>query len=311
LTEFQLIELLTSKLKINDNRVIVGFGDDCAGVKLDDTILLFSNDIQVENVHFILDKINPQDLGWKLISVNVSDVVACGGKPQWCNISIGIPNYISIDYLEGIYTGINEALQFYKFNLIGGNTSKSKELILDLFIAGTTDRFVSRFSVEKGDTILLSGYTGLSRAGLELLLMNKEKYEDFELKLIKYHTRPTARLDLVEIINKKANACIDISDGLAGDIAHMLERNKLGALIENLPIHPLLEKFCKKYNKNPIDYILYGGEDYQLVFTVKKDELENLPKNIFKIGKIIGEKGIFYKKNGKIVKLKERGFSHL
>jgi len=311
LNEFDLIKELTSLIRIRDSKVLVDFGDDCAAVKLEKDILLFSNDSQIENIHFILDKINPVDLGWKLISVNVSDIVACGGKPSWCSISLGIPEYITTNYISNIYRGIDKALDFYNCSLIGGNTSKSKELILDLFITGLTDRFVSRFTSEKGDIVILSGYTGLSRAGLELLLLKKKEYEDFELEIIKYHTRPIARLDLSEIVNKFATAGIDISDGLVGDLKHMLERNKFGILIENLPVHPLLDKYCKKYNKEPLDYILYGGEDYQLAFTVKEKDLKKLPKNIFKIGRIIEEKGIFFQKNGKIVKLKEEGYSHL
>jgi len=311
LNEFKLIEKLTSIIDINDPSVIVGFGDDCAGVKFGKEILLFSNDTQVENVHFLRKKIKPESLGWKLISVNVSDIVACGGFPKWCNITIGLPKDIKIEYIENIYTGIKKALKYYKFNLIGGNTTKSKELILDLFIVGSTDKFISRSTNKVGDTIYISDYVGLSRAGLELLLMDKEKYEDFELELIKHHTEPIARIDLVETIKKFATSCIDISDGLVSDLFHLVEKNGNGILIENIPIHPLLKRYCEKYQKNPIEYVLYGGEDYQLAFTVNSQDTFKISKNLLKIGKIIEEEGIFLKKDGKVNRLELKGYSHL
>jgi len=311
LKEFELIRELTRLINIKDKNVIVGFGDDCSAVKLDKNILLFSNDIQVENIHFIADKISPRDLGWKLISVNVSDIVACGGLPKWCNISLGISEKIELSYIKKVYKGISEALEFYNFDLIGGNTSKAKELILDLFIVGTTERFISRHTAKLGDMIYISGYTGLSKAGLELLLMDKKEYEDFEKQLIKYHTRPIARINLVNFIKKYANSCIDISDGLVADLGHMIENNNIGILIENIHIHPLLKKYCYKYKKNPLNYIFYGGEDYELAFSINPEKITKTPKNILKIGKTISEKGIFLKYRNKKKPLKIEGFSHL
>ena len=307
MNEFELIKELTQNLKITDKDVLVGFGDDCAVVKCEEKKLLFTNDILVENKHFIKGKISGIDLGWKLISVNVSDIVASGGYPRWANISIAISNE-DINYIKEIYSGISKALDYYKFNIIGGNTSASDLLILDLFLIGETDRYITRDKAKIGEKIYISGYLGLSKAGLELLLMDKKNYDKFELELIKYHTRPTARIDLVELLKDKASASIDISDGLAGDLSHISKLSKKKLVIDKLKltVHPLLEKYCKKYNKNPIDYILYGGEDYQIAFTT-----DETIKNCFEIGYVEEGEGLYLKDGDKLFKLKDIGFLHI
>ncbi len=307
MNEFKFIDELVKTLEIKDKDVLVGFGDDCAVVNCGSKKLLFTNDILVENIHFIKSKVSGRDLGWKLVSVNVSDVVSSGGFPRWANISIAISKE-DIEYIKDIYLGIKEALDFYKFSIIGGNTSSSEKLIVDFFLVGETDRYITRDNAKAGEKVFISDYLGLSRAGLELLLMNKDKYEDFELKLIKYHNRPVARIDLVNLLKESASSCIDISDGLAGDLGHISRLSKKRIVIEEnkLPIHPLLKMFCEKYNKKPIDYILYGGEDYQLAFTSSKDI-----ENCFEIGYIEEGQGVYLKTECGITKLKDIGFSHI
>ncbi len=310
--EFYLIDRLTSFLNIDDPSVVVGFGDDCACVKIDEKLILFSGDVQIEGSHFLKGKIKPEDLGWKLVSVNVSDIVSCGGLPRWSLISISFPVDTEVSFLEGIYKGIRKALGFYSFSLIGGNTAKSKEIILDFFIVGETKRFVSRGGGKSGDILFLSGYTGLSRAGLELLLMDKTVYEKWELEIIRNHTNPRARIDFQPLIEKYANACIDISDGLAGDAGHIEKRSKVKIVLdkEKLPVHPLLKKYCEKYKKDPLEYVLFGGEDYQLLFSVPK-KYKNYVKKGFQIGFLEEGEGLFLKEKGSLIRLPEKGFEHI
>lgn len=307
LGEFGLIDKLTSLLEIKDKDVVVGFGDDCACVNIEGKLILFSSDIQIEEVHFIKEKISPKNLGWKLVSVNVSDIVACGGIPRWGLVSIAVPENTTFEYIQEVYTGIKEALDFYSFSIIGGNTAKSEKIIFDLFITGETDRFISRSGAKEGDFVYISGYTGLSRAGLELLLMDKDNYENWEEEIISFHTKPVARIDFLDVI-RNANSCIDISDGLAGDLGHIEKQSKVKIVLEKekLPVHPLLEKYCKKYNKNPYDYILYGGEDYQLAFTTSQKEEKG-----FLIGYVEKGEGVFLKEKEEISRLKEKGFKHI
>ncbi|WP_457641225.1 thiamine-phosphate kinase [Persephonella sp.] len=312
LGEFKLIDKLTEILTINDPDVIVGFGDDCACVNINGKLTIFTNDIQLEGHHFLRDRISPEDLGWKLVSVNVSDIVACGGVPKWGLISIGLPADTDFGYVEKVYHGINEALEFYKFSVIGGNTTSSEKILLDFFLTGETKRFVSRSDAKEGQYIYLSGHTGLSRAGLELLMMDKKNYEDFELELIKNHVKPKARVDIQPVIERYAECCIDISDGLAGDIGHIEKMSGVKIVIQKdkLPVSEILEKYCKKYGKDPYEYILYGGEDYQLVFTVNHENSKFI-QNCFQIGYTEKGSGLFLKDKGREIPIKEKGFEHL
>ncbi len=311
LHEFGLIKNLVNLIPINDENVIVGFGDDTACVNINGKLVLLTNDIQVENKHFLKDKMNPVDLGWKLVSVNVSDVVACGGLPKWGLISLALPKELEYEYISDIYKGVKEALDFYRMFVVGGNTSSSDELILDFFLLGETKRFVSRSSAQVGDTIFISGETGMSRAGLELLLMNKESYEPFEKRLIEYHTRPVARIDLQQKIENFAKSCIDISDGLVADLNHISEQSRVKVVIEkeNIPLNTDLKRYCEKYGKNIYDYIFHGGEDYQLAFSVKKEDGKKF-KNLYKIGFVEEGSGVFLKEKGEVKKLQIKGFEH-
>jgi len=192
-------------------------------------------------------------------------------------------------------------MHFYRFSLIGGNVSSSSEIILDLFLVGETERFLSRSSAKEGEFLYINGYTGLSRAGLELLMMRKKRYEDFEKRLIKAFTRPIVKLDMVKFLQRSANACIDISDGLVADLGHVAFQSNVKTILikEKIPVHPDLEAFCKKYKKEPYDYILFSSE---------KDLKE---KDIFKIGFAEKGRGVYLLDNNKEIELKIKGFEHL
>ncbi|NPA52384.1 MAG: thiamine-phosphate kinase [Aquificae bacterium] len=307
--EFGLIERLTKLIPIKDQDVIVGFGDDCSCVKVDKKLLLFTNDIQVENVHFIKHLQDPKDIGWKLISVNVSDVLACGGIPRWAQVSLGLPKNLEYQFIEDVYLGIRQALDYYQFYVIGGNVSSSKQIVLDLFLVGETQRFLSRKDAQEGDWVYMYGYTGLSKAGLELLLMGKSSYEDFEKRLIESFTRPVIDLEFRQFLHKNAKACIDISDGLVADLGHIANqsRKKIVIFKDRLPIHRDLTAYCKKYKKDPYQYILYGGEDYIPAFSSSKDLNRN---KVFKIGKVEEGQGVYLKTGTKLQNLKPQGFEH-
>ncbi|WP_457643444.1 thiamine-phosphate kinase [Persephonella sp.] len=313
LGEFCLIEKLTKLIEINDSSVVVGFGDDCSCVKIGDRRVLFTGDIQIENRHFLPDKTPAEDLGWKLVTVNVSDVIACGGKPKWGFISVAFPPELELSYVEDIYRGINSASKYYGMSVIGGNTSSSDRIILDLFLTGETERFVSRGGAGKGEIVMLTGYTGLAKAGLELLLMEKKEYEDFEKRLIKAFTKPVARTDTAPKISRYATSAVDISDGLAGDLGHVSKMSGVKIVLNKnlLPVHPDLQMFCKKYSKNLYEYILYGGEDYQVAFTVLPEDMVYF-EDCFPVGTVEEGTGLYMEESdGSVVKLKEKGFTHL
>ncbi len=303
--EFGLIERLNRILPIYDKDVLVGYGDDCACVNINGKLFLFTVDIQVENSHFLKDKIKPEDLGWKLATSNVSDVVACGGLPRWALLSLALPKDLEYSFIEKVYLGIKEAQDYYGFYTIGGNCSSSNQIMIDMTMVGEAEKFISRSTAKPDQKIYLSGNLGCSKAGLELILMDKKEYEDFEIALINKHYRPKARIDLIEKI-KQASACIDISDGLTSDLIHISKKSNVKIIIEKekLKIDENLKKFCLKYGKNPLDYILTSGEEYEVALISEKD------LDLMEIGYTEEGFGVFLKEGDKIVELNKKSFDH-
>ncbi len=287
LGEFGLIERLRNIL----NSPIIG--DDTAPVKLGSETLLLTTDTMNEGVHFLREW-SPETLGWKVISANVSDVVGNGGKPLWALISLSVPQELDVKWVERLYEGVRNACEFYGCEVVGGNIARLNEISISVALVGKTERFVGRKGAKPGDSIFVSGTLGDAKAGLELLLMRKQNYEPFEISLIERFTRPTARIDYVKHITKYANASMDLSDGLVADAYHIAERSGVRVDIESskLPLSKELRLFCQKYNRNPIEYALFGGEDYQLLFTHPQFHW-NPFLDMTEIGKISEGEGVY------------------
>ncbi|MFN7064793.1 MAG: thiamine-phosphate kinase [Aquificaceae bacterium] len=268
LGEFGFIDRLKAILQ---SQVI---GDDTAPINLGGQTLLLTCDILLEDRHF-KRSYPPSAIGWKAISVNVSDVVANGGVPLYALVSLILPN-IELEYMEEVYLGIKKACGFYGCQVVGGNVSGGEKLCIDIFMLGRADRFVGRGGAREGESLFLSGNLGDSRAGLELLLMERKNYEEFELRLIEKHLKPVARIDFIKHISKHASASMDISDGLSSDAKRMADRSgvRVRLFSDKLPISEELHTFCKKHGKDPIQYALLGGEDYELLFTHPLDRFD-------------------------------------
>ncbi len=314
LGEFGLIEHLTKVFKTKDPSVVRAFGDDTAFVdfsKLSSSLkggfLLFTVDTLVEGRHF-LRWYPPDSVGWKLVSVNVSDIAAKGGRPLFGMITLALPKDIELSYVEELYKGINQALDFYNFDLLGGNTTSSNLIMLDFPTVGHAKRLVFRDKSRVGDYIYVSPYLGDSLAGLELLLERKRNYKPYEQRLIEKHLRPTARLDLAPVVEKYATASMDISDGFISDLRKMLKNLSAEIYLEEIPLSEELKTYCLQRKKDPLYYALKGGEDYQLLITSKED----LTKfGLKKVGKITAPDGgkIIDARSGKVISIE--GFDHL
>jgi len=306
LGEFELIELLTGEIKNSDSSILRDFGDDTAFVRYGKEILLLTVDTLVEGVHF-LRRYPPSAVGWKLVSVNVSDIASKGGKPLWGLITLALPPRVEIEYLRELYRGINSALKHYGFSLVGGNTTKGDKLCLDLSLIGVARRVVYRDTPKVGDKIYVSGTLGDSKAGLELLLENRKSYTHWEQRLIEKHLKPKARLDLAQAVEKFANASMDISDGFLADLRKMVKNYSAVVYTDKLPLSEELEIFCQHRGCNPLLYALEGGEDYQLLVCSDK---ELTPYGFSLVGEITAEgKGEIYTPDGR--KLEAKGFDHL
>jgi thiamine-monophosphate kinase len=262
--EFELINSLTSRFKQKDSKVITTIGDDAACVKIGKKNVLISNDGQIENVHF-LRSFPPHGVGYKLIASNVSDILACGGKAKWVNLSIALPQDIKQQWLEELYNGVNQACKDFNICVIGGNTTKSATLAIEAFIVGTTKRIILRSGAKEGDLLYVSAPLGSSRFGLEQLLKG-----DLAHPLSKSHLYPLLPIKLSKIVRKYASSCIDISDGLAGDIGQIMNSSHIGFAINNLDI--MIDDRLLNYmdRQSAIKYAVDSGEEYQLLFTVPR-----------------------------------------
>jgi thiamine-monophosphate kinase len=297
--EFGLIERIKSIL---GSEII---GDDTARIEIRNGKALITSDSMVENRHF-LPTYPPSAVGWKAVSINVSDIVACGGVPRYMTVSL-ILRDVELSFVEELYTGIKRACEFYGCQVVGGNISSSEILVIDITMVGEGEVFVSRAGAKPGDGVFVSGTLGDSRAGLELLLEGKEDYEPYELRLIERHLRPTARTDYIKHIQRYANSCIDISDGLSSELLHVARASGVRIDIESskLPVSEELKVFCNRRNREPLEYVLGGGEDYQLLFT-HPEQRWNPFLDMSLIGRVSEGKGVFL--DGK--EIKAEGFKH-
>ena len=279
--------------------------DDCAKVIVGDKILLLTVDILLEGVHF-LRRYPPEAVGWKAISVNVSDVVGNGGLPRWALVSLIVPSDLEVEYVDRLYTGIKEACRFYGCKVVGGNLSRGERIGVDVFLVGEGERPLGRSGASPGDLLFVSGTLGDSRAGLDLILMERKNYEDFELRLIERHVRPTARIDYVKHLQKYATASMDVSDGLVADASHIAEASRVRINIESakVPISRELAAFCRKHGKDPLEYALFGGEDYQVLFTHPRERW-NPFMDMTPIGSVSEGSGVYV--DGRKV---EGGYTH-
>ncbi|NPB07072.1 MAG: thiamine-phosphate kinase [Aquificae bacterium] len=277
-------------------------GDDAAPVSCAGKTLLLSCDALREGTHF-LRFFPKRELGWKAVSVSVSDCAASGGRPLWLLTDLSVPPGLELKELLELYEGIKEACDYYACKLVGGNTVRDEKLGLSVFVVGEAERFVSRKGARPGQKLLVSGYLGDARAGLELLLMRKERYEPFERELIRRHLRPYARLDLLPAVVKHASACMDVSDGFAKDALRLARSSSVALFVERdrLPVSDELKAFCKKYGKDPYEYALLGGEDYQLLITADGE-----PEGFTAVGEVREGEGLFV--DGE--RYEKKGFEH-
>ena len=305
--EFGLINRIYRKVK--DKDVKVGIGDDAAVVKAGNKLLVITTDTIVDGDHFSLKYFTPTQVGKKAIEINVSDIGAMGGKPRWALVSLVLPKELDVKVIDGIYKGMREAGDKYGVEIIGGNITHGKQLVIDIDMIGEVkkEELCLRSDAKPGDFILVTGDLGASTAGLKLFL-NKIKGHSY---VKKKHVEPEAKLYKVRPLLKYINAMIDVSDGLASEVRHICEQSKGGAIIyaDNTPIKDETRQAAKAVRKNALDYALYGGEDFELVFTVNEKNINKVKG--FLVGEITKRKGVYLYSKGKEKIIKRGGYDHL
>ena len=290
--EFELIKRLSGRLKYQAPNTTLGIGDDCAVYPTKGGISeVISTDALVENIHFKLSTTTPQALGRKSISVSLSDIAAMGGTPKRVLITLGISKKISTAFLDKLYDGFNEVCSLYEVELAGGDTvSSPKCFFINVSIIGEANpkRVFTRQGAQPDDLIFVTGTLGDSSLGLNLLKRKQKKRltKDQNL-LIQRHFNPTPRVLESRLLARsklRISAMIDISDGLVQDLYHICKASQVGARIHanGIPQSPELTNVCKKDKTNPFPFLLNGGEDYELLFTLPPDGVKKLKRLFIK-----------------------------
>lgn len=281
LKELEWINFLRQKVKTGES-TIVGIGDDCALARIGREKLLLKSDIFVEEVHFRRKNISFKDIGKRAVARVFSDFAACGGEPKFIGVSAGVPSYIKGKDLKQILEGILFMCKKYNASLVGGDTSKSSKLILDIWGVGQASRCILRSTAKVGDYIFLTGKLGR-----------------------RVFNRPfEPRIKEAKELGKKfkVNSMIDISDGFVIDLYRILKVSKKGAVIfkGDVPVTKGISDF-------------YRGEDYELIFTVDKLEkkLTLLKKKYYLVGRIkSGTFGFKWESRGEFSDVRVKGFTH-
>lgn len=317
--EFELIARYFDRKTTNRRDVATGIGDDCALLNLAaNQTLAISVDTLVEGTHFFKG-ISAQDLAYKALAVNLSDLAAMGADPAWLTLAISLPE-VNHPWLQAFSDALFEVLDYYHMQLIGGDTTRGP-LSMTLGIHGLVPagKALKRSGAQNGDWIFVTGTLGDSAAGLAIL-QDKLVCEKPEQKsyLLQRHLRPTPRILQGQVLRNLATAAIDISDGLLSDLGHILKASGVGAKIEQnqLPLSSVLTEVTTLDQAKA--YAMNGGEDYELCFTVPdihRSEvtlaLSNLGVPATCIGQIIpASEGISVNDNGQQVPYQPRGFDH-
>lgn len=331
LGEFGLIDHLTKDLKIHQSSTLKGVGDDAAILDNDGFLTVVSTDMMVEGIHFDLMYFPLKHLGYKAVVSNLSDICAMNAYPRQITVSVALSNRFSVEAMEELYAGIKAACDAYRVDLVGGDTTSStKGLIISVTAIGQVekDKVVYRNGAKPGDLICITGDLGAAYLGLQLLEREKQLFlensnvqpdlEDQKHAVGRF-LKPEARTDMIEIFEKaqiKPTAMIDISDGLSSDLMHICKQSGVGAYVEEtgVPIHNDTKLLALKFNLDPINCALNGGEDYELLFTIDPKDIDKirLLPDIWIAGEITSkEDGIkLHTSGGKRYDLFAQGWKH-
>ncbi len=293
LGEFGLIDHLTKQIKIKQTSTLKGIGDDAAVIDFAGKKALISTDMLLEGIHFDLAYTPFKHLGYKSIQVNLSDIYAMNGTATQVTVSIGISSKFPLEAIEEFYEGIYLACEKFNVDLVGGDTTSSRQgLVISVTSIGYADEkdIAYRNTANEGDLICVSGDLGGAYVGLQLLEREKQIYienpsiqPDLEGKdyIIERQLKPEARKDIVELlkdIDIKPTAMIDISDGLASEILHICKQSNKGCNLyeDKIPLDPMTYQTAREFNLDPTVCALSGGEDYELLFTIKQTDYEKI-----------------------------------
>jgi thiamine-monophosphate kinase len=309
LGEFGLIKHLTRFIELKNDSTVKGVGDDAAVLDYKNKQVVVSTDMLVEGVHFDLTYVPLKHLGFKSVSVNLSDIYAMNAVPRQITVSFAVSNRFSVEALEELYAGMMMACKKHQVDIVGGDTTTSKSgLIISITAIGEaeTNELVYRNGAKEGDLLCVTGDLGAAYLGLQLLEREKKIYlespgvqPDLEGNdyILERQLKPEARKDippLLKMLEVKPTSMIDVSDGLASEILHLTSQSETGCNLfeEKIPIDPSTYNTAREFNLDPTVCALSGGEDYELLFTISQTDFPKIKANpdITVIGHITNKK---------------------
>lgn len=318
LSEFQLIEKYFAHATAVRNDVALGIGDDAAVLDVaEGRQLVLTVDCSIGDVHFPKNS-NADDVGYRCLAVNLSDLAAMGAEPCWVTLSLTLPENDE-QWLRGFSHGMAELAKRHNVSLVGGDTTRGS-LAISIQASGQVEKnhYLTRNGAKPGDKIYISGSLGDAAAGLAFYQREKIRLSEDELTLIERYLRPTPRVQLGLSLVGLANSCIDISDGLLADLGHITKASNCGAEIfmDSLPISNSLQLTVSANQQ--LEWALAGGDDYELCFTVPlsnestvKKLSEQLALPLSCIGEITDDCEIScYRSDGSLYKTDKTGYQH-
>jgi thiamine-monophosphate kinase len=289
LGEFGLIDLLAKIAdRTRDNQsptwqnLIIGIGDDAAAWRGDASIQMVTVDSFIQDVHFSLDITPWQEVGWKALAVNLSDIAAMGGVPRYAVVSLALPDDTEVDNVTALYQGMTKLAQEFGVAIVGGDTSRAPQVALNITVLGSTQNksgsMLTRSGAKSGDRVAVTGYLGAASAGLEML-SGKLRFDDEASAYLKQaFLHPYPRISEGQLLLEQGvRAAIDISDGLVSDLGHICQASQLGARlkVDSVPVDPAVRA---RFGNRALELALSGGEDYELLFTASAGVIGKIRK---------------------------------
>lgn len=325
LGEFGLIDLLAKKVadaksdRHASRRIISDIGDDAAAWRVTDSLQLATVDSMVQNVHFTLDMFTWEELGWKSLAINLSDIAAMGGLPEYALVALGLPDDAEVENIDKLYEGMLELAVRYDVALLGGNISSSPVISITITVIGSSpdNRILRRSGARRNDVVAVTGYAGSAAAGLAMLKEKMQFGAETATYLRAAFIRPQPRIEAGRLLLEHGvTTAIDISDGLLADLRHICEASGVGARVnvDDVPVHPCMKA---RLGERARELALTGGEDYELLFTAGKKTIDGLKEEadfpITVIGEVTeGEPGKVYPVDagGRVIEIKRAGWEH-
>ena len=320
LGEKRIIRIIQEQLDVMPN-LALGFGDDVSAISIDgDNVAVLKTDMLVGKTD-VPPGMSLSQAARKAVVMNVSDFAAKGVKPLVMLVSLGLPRELKGEDIEEIGKGLNEGAREYGTYIIGGDTNEASDLIISCSLLGFSDKekIVSRFGARPGDIVAVTGEFGKTAAGLKILLEDLSVPKRIEKALKESVLRPKARLKEGLALSRTGGltASIDSSDGLAWSLYELSDASDVGFLIDYVPIAEEATKFAELHDLDPWELSLYGGEEYELIVTVKPElwrkterAIRKIGGSLIKIGVATEEKKIELRVDGKVRAIERKGWEH-